>query len=167
MLKLKYGNTYIPPMPRKEQAVQVSQTSPSQPSLVSGALSKPTDVPVQTIGEITPVKPQPITPDNASNASSHQIISEAVKGSIPESLTRHALNYPKEAEEVSKYLVDKEIQELEEARRRKHDEASKQNLSKPDARSFLEEVKVTLIGEPSTYKAVLERLLECFGTTDT
>ncbi|GJJ13207.1 hypothetical protein Clacol_007458 [Clathrus columnatus] len=166
MLKLKHGNTYIPPVPRKEQAVQASQCAQTiQPCLVRKAPLE--EAIIHERGSPDSKLEHPTSAATQIDAFVCELNSLESKEIITEPTVIDLPSDPNEAAERSRYLVDREIQELEDARRRKHDEAARQASSRPDAKSFLEEVKATLVGQPSTYKTVLERLLECFGTADT
>jgi hypothetical protein len=66
----------------------------------------------------------------------------------------------KEAEEKARAL-DQEIEELERARRRKHDKALEQS-----SRHFVETLKVVFANEPETYLVILVLLKECVDAKD-
>lgn len=169
ILKLKCGSTFIPPRPKIEQAVQVSQVAQTQSNLSSinpGAVLNAlmTEAATATNPQCEPeLSPE----DSMPGAPFRQSAPLTSKETAAESSASHVIDDPKEAEERLEFLVNKEIQELEDARRRKHDDAAaRQALNKPDAKSFFEEVKATLSNQPFTYKTVFEPLLERFDHPD-
>lgn len=70
----------------------------------------------------------------------------------------------KEAEEKAR-MMDKEIEELEKARRRKHNDALKRPPS-PRLDRYLESVKSTFADIPEVYQNILKLLIDRFNATD-
>lgn len=158
----------VPEQSRVPVPVELPSDANPVPVTVSGCSvgsnSPPIDAsgrvpPVPSFGRLREIRAQA---ERRLNARRQQLQSypftegSAVDPIIEERILRER----KEAEEKAR-MMDQEIEELEKARRRKHDDALKQT-----SRPYLESVKAAFANTPEVYQHILKLLIQCLGTTD-
>ncbi|KAF8492705.1 hypothetical protein JB92DRAFT_3001742 [Gautieria morchelliformis] len=187
-LKLKCADTAIPSVRRNtprgvterptQELTECTHPPPPVPTPVPSeasthAVVDPCASPADAVRPVATVPPSPIERLHAIRAQAERRLSARMQQlqSYPFSegsaspavdpiIEQRLMRERKEAEEKA-HMIEQEIEELERARRRKHDEALKQ-LSSP----YLESLKAAFADTPEMYQIILKLLIDCFGTRD-
>jgi uncharacterized protein YheU (UPF0270 family) len=181
-LKLKRADVAIPSLSPRSAATQSSpplansQRPAATPIPIPVAVSSvgvgSSSSPANDVHEVPAAPPSPIERLHAIRAQAERRLSarmqqlqsypfsEVSSHTVDPIIEERLLRERKEAGEKAR-TMDQEIEELERARRQKHNDALKQ-----PARPYLESVKVAFFQTPEVYRDILKLLIECFGAKD-
>lgn len=158
-----------PPFADSQRPAAVPIPIPAAVSSIGVGSSSP---PNNAINEVAAAPPSPIERLHAIRAQAERRLSarmqqlqsypfsEGSSHAVDPIIEERLMRERKEAEEKAR-LMDQEIEELEKARRRKHDDA----LKLP-SNPYLESLKTAFTATPEVYQNILKLLIDCVGNKD-